>query len=320
VSRYVRLASERTDEAHGPPASAEAKPAKPASRVGDSKPAIPIAGSGDDETEPGQSKPAISIAGSSGRQSLCEPYRKVILAYLEQGLTAQRIWQDLRDDHGFAAGYLSVQRFVRKLRTRTPLPFRRMECAPGEEAQVDFGTGAPVILPDGKRKRPHLFRIVLSHSRKAYSEVVYRQTTEAYIRCIENAFWYFGGVPKTLVVDNLKAAVLKADWFDPDLNPKIQAFAEHYGTVILPTKPRTPRHKGKIERQVGYAQSNALKGKTFTSLQAQNMHLLEGGIGFAAPVTESFCPRWWRTAQDRRARPVGATCRRASLEPWNVVG
>jgi len=275
VSRYVRLASERTEEAHGPPASTKAKPAKPASRVGDSKPAISITGSEGEATGWDRPKPAISIAGSSGRQSLCEPYRKVILAYLEQGLTAQRIWQDLQNEHGFGDGYQSVQRFVRKLRSRTPLPFRRMECAPGEEAQVDFGTGAPVILPDGKRKRPHLFRIVLSHSRKAYSEVVYRQTAEAYIRCLENAFWHFGGVPKTLVVDNLKAAVLKADWFDPDLNPKIQAFAEHYGTVILPTKPRTPRHKGKIERQVGYAQSNALKGKTFTSLQAQNMHLLD---------------------------------------------
>jgi len=58
-------------------------------------------------------------------------------------------------------------------------------------------------------------------------------------------------MPQVLVVDNLKAAVLQADWYDPDLNPKIQAFAEHYGTVILPTKPRMPRHKGKIENQIG---------------------------------------------------------------------
>ncbi|MCH7813765.1 MAG: DDE-type integrase/transposase/recombinase [Planctomycetes bacterium] len=86
-----------------------------------------------------------------------------------------------------------------------------MECAPGEEVQVDFGTGAWVVQPDGKRKRPHLFRIVPSHSRKAYHEVVSRQTTEAFIRCLENAFCYFGGVPETLGVDNLKAAVIKAD-------------------------------------------------------------------------------------------------------------
>ena len=67
---------------------------------------------------------------------------------------------------------------------------------------------------------------------------------------LENAFWHFGGVPKRIVLDNLKAAVLRADWFDPELHPKIRAFAEHYGCVFLPTKPRTPRHKGKIERGI----------------------------------------------------------------------
>ena len=127
----------------------------------------------------------------------------------------------------------------------------------------------------GKRRRPHLFRIVLSCSRKAYSEGVTRQTTEQFIRCIENAFAHFGGVPRMLVIDNLRAAVARADWYDPELNPKVQSFARHYGTVILPTRPYTPRHKGKIERQVGYAQSNALKGRTFNSLAQQNQFLRE---------------------------------------------
>jgi len=114
---------------------------------------------------------------------------------------------------------------------------------PGEQAQIDFGAGAPVVSSDGKRRHPHVFRIVLSYSRKGYSEVVYRQTTDDFIRCIENSFWYFGGVPRTLIIDNLKAAVINADWYDPDINPKIQSFCEHYGTVILPAKPYTPRHK-----------------------------------------------------------------------------
>ena len=125
-----------------------------------------------------------------------------------------------------------------------PLPFRRMECAPGAEAQIDFGKGASIVTADGKRKRPHLFRLVLSHSRKGYSEVVPRQTTELFLRCIENAFWRFGGVPRTLVPDNLKAAVLQADWYDPELNPKIIAFCEHYGTVLLPTRPRNQWRQG----------------------------------------------------------------------------
>jgi hypothetical protein len=154
------------------------------------------------------------------------------------------------------------------------LPFRRMECPSGEEAQVDFGKGAPIVSPQGKRRRTHLFRVVLSHSRKAYSEASYRQTTEDFIRCLENAFWYFGGVPKILVIDNLRAAVKHPDWYDPELNPKLEAFSEHYGVVILPTKPYTPRHKGKVERGVGYAQDNGLKGHQFDSLESENRHLL----------------------------------------------
>ena len=149
-----------------------------------------------------------------------------------------------------------------------------MECAPGEEAQVDFGSGARIVRPDGKKRHTHVFRIILSHSRKGYSEAVYRQTTEDFIRCLENAFAHFGGVPRTLVLDNLKAGVEQPDWFDPELNPKLRAFAEHYGLAILPTKPYTPRHKGKIESGVGYVKGNALKGKVFTSLNEENDYLL----------------------------------------------
>jgi len=206
-------------------------------------------------------------------QSTCAPWRVAILAKLDQGLTAQRIYQDLAAEHGYTGSYYSVVRFVRRLGKSRVLPFRRMECGAGEEAQVDFGTGAPFLSPEGRRRRPHVFRIVLSYSRKGYTEAVARQTTENFLRCLENAFWHFGGVPKTVVIDNLRAAVTKADWFDPDLNPKVQSFCQHYGTTILPTKPRTPRHKGKIERGIGYLKSNALKGHIFASLADENRHL-----------------------------------------------
>ena len=208
-----------------------------------------------------------------GPASQCAPLHEQILAKLEQGLSAQRIWQDLVSEHGFTHQYHSVRRYVAKLGASTPVPFRRMECEPGQELQVDFGQGAFLVLPDGKRRRPHVFRVVLSYSRKGYSEVVLRQTTDAFLLCLENAFWHIGGVPRRIVLDNLKAAVLHADWFDPELHPKIQAFAAHYGCVFLPTKPRMPRHKGKVERGVDYVQENALKGRTFTSLHDQNEYL-----------------------------------------------
>ena len=274
VARYVRLAEAGAEPSNLPTGCADQnRPNLPAGA--DLDPVDQGAGGQNRPNPPAGPVLDAPCQGYSGPLSRCEPFRRAIIEGLDQGLSAQRIWQDLRVGHGFEGGYDSVKRFVRRLRSTRPLPFRRMECQPGEEAQIDFGSGAPVVKPDGKRKRTHVFRIVLSHSRKAYSEAVYRQTTDDFIRCIENALWHFGGVPKTLVVDNLKAAVLKADWFDPDLNPKIQAFSEHYGAVILPTKPRTPRHKGKVERQVDYVQDNALKGKTFTSLQEQNAYLLD---------------------------------------------
>jgi hypothetical protein len=111
--------------------------------------------------------------------------------------------------------------------------------------------------------------------------VVWRQTTESFIRCLENAFRYFGGVPRTLVIDNLRAAVTRADWFDPELNPKVEEFCRHYGTVMLPTRPAMPHHKGKIEAGVKFAQNNALKGRCFESLSAQNLFLLDWESGVA---------------------------------------
>jgi len=208
--------------------------------------------------------------------SKCAPFRQVIEDKFEKDLSAQRIYQDLVAEHGYTGSYYSVRRFVRHLEgDDRPLPFRRMECAPGDEAQVDFGKGAPIIEPDGRGRRSHVLRITLSNSRKSYSESVSRQTTDCFISCLENAFWYFGGVPKTLIIDNLRAAVSNADWYDPVLNPKIQSFCGHYGTIILPTKPYTPRHKGKIEKGIEYVKNNALKGKRFSSITEQNNYLLQ---------------------------------------------
>ena len=142
------------------------------------------------------SKPAKVPAGSSVRtRSQCEPWRDPIERALQAGLSAQRIFQDLVADHQFGGGYDAVKRFVRHLDAGQPLPFRRMECAPAQEMQVDFGRGAWIRV-EGKCKRPYLFRVVLSHSRKGYSEVVWHQSTENFIRCLENAFRAFGGVPQ----------------------------------------------------------------------------------------------------------------------------
>ncbi|MFH1269063.1 MAG: IS21 family transposase [Planctomycetota bacterium] len=296
VARYARRAREPANPAKAPPGSdgAPTGSERASAGVGAAFPGSCTDSKAATEAPPGSTSAEITSLEESGgvtatagvaeasssprpanQTSKCESFRKAIQAKLDKGLTARRIHQDLVSEYGFGAKYHSVRRFVRRLGQNRPLPFRRMECGPGEEAQVDFGTGAPILQPNGRRRRPHVFRIVLSHSRKGYSEAVFKQSTESFIGALENAFRHFGGVPKTLVVDNLKAAVIKADWFDPDLNPKIQSFGDHYHTVVLPTKPRTPRHKGKIEAGVKYVQSNGLKGRSFSSLEEQNRFLFE---------------------------------------------
>jgi transposase len=254
VARYLRLAKP-AEVPTGSAVELEPKPAK-----------LPIG------SEP---EPAKVPAGLLPRsRSQCESWRDWIEQGVSAGLTAQRIYQDLVSEQQYVGGYDAVKRFVRQLRQTRPEAFVRIEVEPGAEAQVDFGQGAWVWV-NGRRKRPHLFRIVLSHSRKAYSEVVWHQTTEAFIRCLENAFRYFGGVPKTLIIDNLRAAVTRSDWYDPELNAKVEDFCRHYGTVILPTRPAMPHHKGKVEAGVKYAQDNALKGRTFNLLTEQNLFLLD---------------------------------------------
>ena len=164
-------------------------------------------------------EPTVWIAERLGRKSTCEPYEAAIDLKMEAGLSAQRIYQDLVEEKGFSGSYQSVKRFVRRHKQRQPIRVWRIECQPGEEMQVDFGLGASIEQGGGgKTRRSWVLRAVLSYSRKGYSEAVMRQDTESFLRCLENALRHFGGAPLLLNVDNLKAAVLKADWFDPQIN------------------------------------------------------------------------------------------------------
>ena len=272
VARYLKRADSTSKPANAPTGSDTPEST--------SKPAYAPTGSDALETGPNPhhqpvTSALVSVDLCDRRKSECEPWRALIQSKCDLGLSAQRIYQDLTTEHNFTGSYYSVRRFVHRLEPTRELPFRRLECGPGDEAQVDFGTGAPVVGPDGNRRKTHVFRIVLSHSRKAYSEAVYRQTTDNFLRCIESAFRHFGGAPRCLVLDNLRAAVKKADWFEPELNPKVQSFGEHYGLVFWPTRPYTPRHKGKVEKGIDYVQDNALKGRRFTSLEEENLFLLD---------------------------------------------
>ena len=219
-----------------------------------------------------QNRPKRPPTPRPTRVSQAQAFEAIIQDKIDQRLTAQRIYQDLVAEQDYSGSYDSIKRYVRKLKAKTPKLVARLHAAPGEEAQVDFGKAAPT-LKNSRYVRPWLFKMVLSYSRHSYEEVVWTQDVETFVRCHERAFTALGGVPKLIRLDNLKSGVLKANLFDPVLNPVYEAFAKHAGFAPLPCLPRKPEHKGKVESGVGYTKDNALKGKKFESLEEQNAHL-----------------------------------------------
>jgi transposase len=213
-------------------------------------------------------------ASPHGPESCVEPHRATVVALRARKVEMLALWQILRDQHGFTGSYSSIRRFVARLEPRTPEACVRIETAAGEEAQVDFGyAGEFVDSRTGALRRSWAFVMTLSFSRHQYVELVFDQTVETWIGLHVRAFEFFGGVPRRIVPDNLKAAVVRASFHDPEIQRSYRELAEHYGFTVAPCRPATPEHKGKVESGVHYVKRNALAGRSFANLEAGNGHL-----------------------------------------------
>ncbi len=236
------------------------------------KPAIEVSTDPEAENPPQNS---VAQPGRSPSASACEPHREFIELALGRGRNAMAIWQDLVDRHGFTGRYASVKRFVRKARG-VPTPEARVviETAPGEEAQVDYGTGPMVRDPQtGKYRRMRLFVMTLGHSRKSVRLLVFRSSTQTWAELHEKAFRRLGGATRVVVLDNLREGVLAPDLYDPSLNPLYRDVLKHYGAVALPCRVQDPDRKGKVESGVGHAQKTPLKGLRFESAKEAQAYL-----------------------------------------------
>jgi transposase len=238
----------------------------------DPKPAIEVSTDPGAEHRPPETEPRPSRSPSA---SACEPYREIIESALAKGRNAMAIFQDLVDGHGFAAKYASVKRFVGKLRgSATPEARVVIQTAPGEEAQVDYGTGPMVREPKtGRYRRTRLFVLTLGHSRKSVRLLVFRSSARIWAELHEKAFRRLGGVTRVIVLDNLREGVLTPDIYDPELNPLYRDVLKHYGAVALPCRVQDPDRKGKVESGVGHAQKTPLKGLRFESLEEAQTYL-----------------------------------------------
>jgi transposase len=207
--------------------------------------------------------------------SFCEPFRDAIELSLSRDRNAMAIWQDLVSESGFRGGYQTVKRFVRKLRGNRPLqPRAVIITAPGEEAQVDYGTGPMVRDPQtGKYRRTRLFVLTLGYSRKAVRLLTFRSSSRIWAELHEKTFRRLGGSTRVVVLDNLREGVLVPDIYDSSLNPLYRDVLAHYGAVALPCRIKDPDRKGKVESAVGHTQKTPLKGKRFESLEEAQAYL-----------------------------------------------
>ncbi len=205
--------------------------------------------------------------------STCELHREWIQAQLAAGRNAQAIYQDLVEKFSFSHMYNSVKRFVRALKAVEPERFDVLEFLPGEEAQVDYGQGAPTLYKQNKYKRPYLFVMTLKYSGKSFRKVVWKTSQEVWSKLHEEAFRSFGGVPQYVVLDNLKEGVIKPDIYAPELNTVYAAMLAHYGSVADPCRVRDPDRKGTVENAIQHTQGTALKGRQFELIAEQNTWL-----------------------------------------------
>jgi len=208
-------------------------------------------------------------------RSTVEPYREAVEAWLHVGLAWKLIWRRLREIYGYTGSYSSVKRFCRRLEDRDDEGTCRVETDPGEEAQVDFGYIGKCLDSEGRLRRAWVFVITLCWSRHQYQEVVFDQKISTWLQCHENAFRWFGGVPKRIVIDNLKSAVLKRMLNDAVLSEPYRRMARHYGFMVSPNRPGMPQHKGKVERAIPYARVSFYDGE---DLESTDRHTLNDRV------------------------------------------
>lgn len=202
---------------------------------------------------------------------ILDPYQEHMIEWIEQGLTAVRIHEEILR-LGVKVGYSTIKDYVAKVKRDTNI-FVRIHTKPGEEAQVDFGYVGYTLDNNGKRRKTWVFNIRLSYSRLDYYEKVYDQKVETFILCHIHAFNYFGGIPKTIKIDNLKAAILEANFYEPVYQRLYKNFAEHYGFQSIPCRIYRPNDKGKVESGIKYVKINFFLGRKFINEDDVNKRL-----------------------------------------------
>lgn len=202
------------------------------------------------------------------------PFQYAVKGWVSQGVPGVAIHTALIRKHGYTGAYSSVRRFIAKLKRDNPVATVMLDFNPGEAVQVDFGSGPEIVdVFTGEVIKTHFFVMTLAWSRHQYAEIVRDQKVETWLGCHRRAFEFFGGVPEKVIIDNLKSAIVKASFHEPQVQRSYAEFAEGYQFLISPCPPREPQKKGRVESGVKYIKNNFMPLREFRSLRDANEQL-----------------------------------------------
>lgn len=200
------------------------------------------------------------------RPTILDPHKEYIQIEVNKDIQAKRIFEDLVRDYDYQGSYDTVKKYIHSIREKKSKVYMVLNTQPGEEAQVDFGY-IGLLNINGKKKKAWIFVMTLSYSRYMYVQIVLDQKVQTFINCHKNAFKYFNGVPEIVKIDNLKAAILEADFYEPTIQKDYAAFAAYYGFLAQPCRVYTPTDKGKVESNVKYVKNSCFKGRNFKDIE-----------------------------------------------------
>jgi transposase len=204
------------------------------------------------------------------RPSLLDPYMAFVRQTLEQHprLRATRLLEMIRQ-RGYTGSIQRLRCVVARLRPLGKAAFLKLVSFPGEQAQVDWAHFGAVKVGRAERKLS-CFVMTLSYSRALYLEFFFDQTQESFLRGHVRGFAYFGGVPRVILYDNLKAAVLERHGRAVHFHPRLIELVSHYHFQPRPCAPGRGNEKGKVERAIRYVRESFFEGGVFTTLSELN--------------------------------------------------
>jgi len=208
------------------------------------------------------------------RQSQIDPYADFIREILVKHprLRATRIYQMIRD-RGYTGSIVQLRRFIAGIRPSHKEAFLRLSTFPGEQGQVDWAHFGEVPV-GGARRRLSCFVITLSYSRALYLEFFFDQSMESFLRGHIRAFENLQGLPKILLYDNLRSAVLERRGDAIHFNPRLLELCAHYHFAARPCQVRAGNQKGRVERAIRYIRESFFAARPFTTLEDFNRQAL----------------------------------------------